>query len=97
MAYISFNGNIITCIFYRVAPSKDLKGALEPNYHLEGAEHLLDGRVYGPECLIARKNEIYTGIHGGEVIKLTSDHVTHVVKLGQPCGKFNKILQNTPI
>ncbi|XP_033164744.1 adipocyte plasma membrane-associated protein [Drosophila mauritiana] len=70
---------------YIVTPPKDLKGALESNFHLEGAERLLEGRVYGPECLIARNNGIYTGIHGGEVIKLTSNHVTHVTKIGQPC------------
>ncbi|XP_017041748.1 LOW QUALITY PROTEIN: adipocyte plasma membrane-associated protein [Drosophila ficusphila] len=70
---------------YLVTPPKDLKGALEQNFHLEGAERLLEGRVYGPECLIARNNEIYTGIHGGEVIKLTTNHVTHVTKIGQPC------------
>ncbi|XP_067617532.1 adipocyte plasma membrane-associated protein Hemomucin [Eurosta solidaginis] len=73
--------------FY-VAPAKDLKGALELNHHLDGGERLLEGRVYGPECLIARKNEIYTGIHGGEVIKLTADHVTHVAKIGQPCEEI---------
>ncbi|XP_037943920.1 adipocyte plasma membrane-associated protein-like, partial [Teleopsis dalmanni] len=73
---------------FTVAPTKELKGALEPNQHLDGAQRLLDGRVYGPECLIARNNEIYTGIHGGEVIKLTNEHVTHVVKLGQPCEEI---------
>ncbi|XP_053945808.1 adipocyte plasma membrane-associated protein Hemomucin [Anastrepha ludens] len=73
---------------FHVAPAKDLKGALEPNLLLDGGERLLEGRVYGPECLIARKNEIYTGIHGGEVIKLTADHVTHVVKIGQPCEEI---------
>ncbi|XP_068157571.1 adipocyte plasma membrane-associated protein Hemomucin [Drosophila tropicalis] len=70
---------------YIVSEPKELKGALEPNFHLDGAERLLEGRVYGPECLIARNNEIYTGIHGGEVIKLTANHVTHVTKIGQPC------------
>lgn len=77
---------------YSVTPPKDLKGALESNFHLEGAERLLEGRVYGPECLIARNNEIYTGIHGGEVIKLTSNHVTHVTKIGQPCGAYFRVL-----
>ncbi|XP_055848817.1 adipocyte plasma membrane-associated protein Hemomucin [Episyrphus balteatus] len=73
---------------FTVTPAKELKGALEPNFHLEGAEKLLEGRVYGPEHLIARKNEIYTGIYGGEVIKLTADHVTHVAKFGQPCEEI---------
>ncbi|XP_004533668.1 adipocyte plasma membrane-associated protein [Ceratitis capitata] len=73
---------------FHITPAKELKGALEPNQHLDGAERLLEGRVYGPECLIARKNEIYTGIHGGEVIKLTADHVTHITKFGQPCEEI---------
>lgn len=75
---------------FEIAPTKELKGALETTSHLDGAERLLDGTVYGPECLIARKNEIYTGIHGGEIIKLTADHVTHVAKLGQPCEDISE-------
>ncbi|XP_065372503.1 adipocyte plasma membrane-associated protein Hemomucin [Calliphora vicina] len=70
---------------FEVAPPKALSGALEPNYILEGADRLLEGRVYGPECLIARKNDIYMGIHGGEIIKMNAGHVTHVTKIGQPC------------
>uniref|UniRef100_D3TSC0 Hemomucin n=1 Tax=Glossina morsitans morsitans TaxID=37546 RepID=D3TSC0_GLOMM len=70
---------------FKLAANKDLKGALEPNHHLDNAERLLNNRVYGPECLIARNNEIYMGIHGGEVIKVNGDHVTHVTKLGQAC------------
>ncbi|XP_005175371.2 adipocyte plasma membrane-associated protein Hemomucin [Musca domestica] len=70
---------------FSVAPPRPLTGALEPNYHLEGAERLLEGRVYGPECLIAKNRDIYMGIHGGEVIKINAGHVTHVTKLGQPC------------
>uniref|UniRef100_T1GLL6 Uncharacterized protein n=1 Tax=Megaselia scalaris TaxID=36166 RepID=T1GLL6_MEGSC len=55
---------------FSISGPRDLKGSLELNYYLDGAEHLLDQRVYGPECLVARKNEIYTGIHGGEIIKI---------------------------
>ncbi|KAL7731234.1 hypothetical protein ACLKA6_014421 [Drosophila palustris] len=72
---------------FTVSPPKELKGALEPNFHLEGAERLLEGRIYGPEHLIVRNNEIYTGLHGGEIIKLTANHVTHVAKFGQPCAE----------
>ncbi|XP_036217108.1 adipocyte plasma membrane-associated protein Hemomucin isoform X2 [Bactrocera oleae] len=82
---------------FHVTPAKDLKGALEPNQHLDGAERLLEGRVYGPECLIARKNEVYTGIHGGEIIKLTADHVTHVAKIGQPCDIFEEARCGRPL
>jgi len=73
---------------FDIVRPRELKGALEPNQHLEGAERLLDGRVYGPECLIERNREIYMGIHGGEVIKVNGNHVTHVTKLGQPCEEI---------
>lgn len=70
---------------FKLAANKELKGALEPNNHLDNAERLLQNRVYGPECLIVRNNEIYMGIHGGEVIKVNGPHITHVTKLGQSC------------
>ncbi|CAD7084395.1 unnamed protein product [Hermetia illucens] len=70
---------------FEITPSKELRGPLELNNHLDNGERLLDGRVYGPECLLARKNEIFTTIHGGEIIKITADHITHVAKFGQPC------------
>lgn len=75
-----------------------MKGSLELNSYLDGAERLLDQRVYGPECLVGRKNEIYTGIHGGEVIKITGDHVTHVAKFGYPCeGIFEESRCGRPL
>lgn len=77
-----------------MTPPRPLTGALEPNFHLEGADRLLEGRVYGPECLIANKRDIYMGIHGGEVIKINAGHVTHVTKLGQPCGKLSMLVSN---
>lgn len=78
---------MILFFIVRITPSKELRGPLELNNHLDNGERLLDGRVYGPECLLARKNEIFTTIHGGEIIKITADHITHVAKFGQPCGK----------
>lgn len=75
---------------FSIPATKDLSGALELNYHLEGAERLLDGRVYGPEALVVHKNEIYTGIHGGEIIKISAEHVTHVAKIGQPCEDISE-------
>lgn len=73
---------------FRVTPPKDLKGPLEINNLLDNAERLFEGRIYGPEHLIARGDDIFTSIHGGEVIKINGDHITHVAKFGEPCGMF---------
>lgn len=80
----------LLCIFssdYRVPTPLDLTGPLEVNNFLDKAERLFEGQVHGPETLLKRGNEIYTSIHGGEVIKIIDDHITHVAKFGKPCGK----------
>ncbi|XP_031618331.1 adipocyte plasma membrane-associated protein [Contarinia nasturtii] len=66
----------------------DLTGPLEVNNLLDNAERLLEGRVHGPETLLMRNNEIYTTVHGGQVIKINGDHITHVAKFGKPCEGF---------
>lgn len=58
---------------------------------LDNGERLFEGQVHGPETLLIRGNEIFTSIHGGEVIKITDDHITHVAKFGKPCGKYYTI------
>lgn len=63
----------------------DLTGPLEINNLLDNAEHLFEGQINGPECLLKRDNEIYASTSGGEVIKITGDHITHVAKFGKPC------------
>ncbi|KAH8251836.1 hypothetical protein KR038_009356 [Drosophila bunnanda] len=71
---------------YVITPPRELKGTLQTNTHLDGASHLWQDRVFGPECLIARDDGIYTGIHGGEVVRLNNkDSVQTVTKIGQPC------------
>ncbi|XP_017083073.1 adipocyte plasma membrane-associated protein-like [Drosophila eugracilis] len=70
---------------YVVKPPLELKGPLKPNFHLDGARHLWKDQVYGPENLIVRDEWIYTGIHGGEVIRLNKDSVEPITKVGQPC------------
>lgn len=52
---------------------------------------MFEGQVHGPETVLKRGNEIYTTIHGGEVIKITDEHITHVAKFGKPCGKCKMI------
>lgn len=69
-------------------PPRQLKGALEQNFYLDQAERLLNGQIYGPECLISRHDEIYTGLHGGEIIKITNNNVSHITKIGLPCGNY---------
>lgn len=77
---------IIQFRFHSIPSPLDLKGPLEVNNLLDNAEHLFEGQIHGPECLLKRGNEIYASTHGGEVIKINGDHITHVAKFGKPCG-----------
>ncbi|XP_065079214.1 adipocyte plasma membrane-associated protein Hemomucin [Ochlerotatus camptorhynchus] len=70
---------------FSIPPLKELKGGLEPNNHLDNAERLFEGKVYGPEALLVRGKEIFTTVHGGEVLRITGQHITHVAKFGKPC------------
>lgn len=62
---------------------------MEVNHLLDNGERLFEGQVHGPEALLKRGNEMYASIHGGEIIKITGNHITHVAKFGKPCGNFS--------
>lgn len=76
--------------FYRIPGPLDLTGPLEINNLLDNAEHLFEGQIHGPECLLKRDNEIYASTAGGEVVKISGDHITHVAKFGKPCGNSDR-------
>uniref|UniRef100_A0A182J858 Strictosidine synthase conserved region domain-containing protein n=1 Tax=Anopheles atroparvus TaxID=41427 RepID=A0A182J858_ANOAO len=70
---------------FRFAKPRELKGALEPTNHLDNAERLFEGKIYGPEALLVNGKDLFTTIHGGEVIRINGEHITHIAKFGKPC------------
>uniref|UniRef100_A0A1B0D711 Strictosidine synthase conserved region domain-containing protein n=1 Tax=Phlebotomus papatasi TaxID=29031 RepID=A0A1B0D711_PHLPP len=84
--------------FCRVGQPAELQGVLELNGYLNEGERLLEGRVHGPEHLLAVGGSIYTGIQGGEVIRINGDHITHVAKFGAPCeGAYEEAKCGRPL
>lgn len=73
---------------FSIAPLKELTGGLEPNNHLDNAERLFVDKLHGPEALLVRGQDIYTTVHGGEVVRINGAHITHVAKFGRPCESF---------
>lgn len=43
--------------------------------------------VVGPESFDSYNGELYTGVHGGYMIKLEEDRIVPIVKFGKKCGK----------
>lgn len=80
---------LITILFISIVPSKPLEGVYSLNNYLDNAEHLFVDKLKGPENFAEYKNELYTGIHGGEIVKLLPNgDVVHVAKIGHACGNF---------
>nr|QKV49916.1 hemomucin [Locusta migratoria] len=73
---------------YSVPPYMPLEGTLELNDRLNNAEHLFADLIKGPEAFAVYNGEIYTGIHGGEVVKIVNNSLVHVAKFGKPCDGF---------
>lgn len=75
--------------FYsRVPKPLPLEGVLAPNNLLDNTERLFENQIHGPENLIYHNGAIYTGVHGGELIKIIGNKFEHVAKFGKPCGKL---------
>ncbi|ETN60629.1 hemomucin [Anopheles darlingi] len=70
---------------FRISKPRELKGALELTDHLDNAERLFEGKIYGPEAILVNGKDLFTAIHGGEVIRINGQHITHIAKFGKPC------------
>lgn len=75
-------------MFSMVKP-KPLEGILEINNYLENPEKLLEGKVFGPEHLLARDGAIYTAMHNGDVVKIVGEDIKVLGKFGKLCCELN--------
>lgn len=73
---------------FRVTEPLTLEGSLSLNSVLNNAERLYSGKVHGPETFEDHKGVLYTGIHGGEIVKFVDGKVVPVAKFGQVCDGF---------
>lgn len=68
------------------------------NEKLNNVEIWHKSDLYGPEAFAEYDNELYTTVHGGDVVKLTGNHITPVVKFGKPCkGLYQEKLCGRPL
>lgn len=75
-----------------------LENKLELNERLNHAEIWHKGEFIGPEAFAEYNGELYTTIHGGDVVKLTGNHITPVVKFGKPCkGLYQEQICGRPL
>lgn len=76
----------------------EFKGALAPNQALDNVEYLYPNQVVGPESLEQHGGSIYTGVVGGQILKLTGTKVTPVAKFGKKCeGPWEEDICGRPL
>lgn len=75
-------------IYFRITPAKPLDGKYTLNAYMNNADHLYVNKVRGAESFAEWNGELYSGVHGGDIVKLLPNgEVVSVAKIGKPCGK----------
>lgn len=62
-----------------------LVGLMQPNELLKNPVKILEGKLPGPEHLLARDGAIFTALGNGDVVKIVGDNITVV---GNFCCEF---------
>lgn len=78
---------------FRLPPTKKLEGPLALNTALNNAERLFENLLKGPESLVYHDGILYTGVHGGYILKISGNSITPFVKFGKPCGNSSYYTQ----
>ncbi|KAJ9598455.1 hypothetical protein L9F63_010851, partial [Diploptera punctata] len=73
---------------FKVSEPASLEGTLSVNTLLNNAEHLFSGKIHGPEAFVDFDGVLYSGIHGGEIVKFVDGKVIPVTKFGKSCNGF---------
>lgn len=82
----------------KLPPTKPMSGALALNEKLNNAEIIGKGRLVGPESFSAYNNELYTGVYGGEIVKLSGKYISHIVQTGTHCrGLYDEPMCGRPL
>ncbi|XP_014238925.1 adipocyte plasma membrane-associated protein-like [Trichogramma pretiosum] len=73
-----------------IVEPKQLTGRLALNERLNNPEVLFEGKVKGAESFASYKNELYTGVHGGYVVKIVGNQLIPIVKFGKDCDGIHQ-------
>ncbi|OWF53760.1 adipocyte plasma membrane-associated protein-like [Mizuhopecten yessoensis] len=76
-------------VVYLLKEPPVFEGPLEPNTHLQKAEHIYEDQVIGPESIVVDGDHIYTGTADGKILHIHKGEITVLARLGvEPCGTF---------
>lgn len=79
----------ISPVHISLQPRPNWTHALQPNTKLQKAKKLYEGKILGPESLVADGDYVYTGTADGRIVEIYKGELRVLTKLGvEPCGRF---------
>ncbi|KAG5347767.1 APMAP protein, partial [Acromyrmex charruanus] len=69
---------------YSITPPRQLDPKLGPK-NLNGIQKLFTNEIHASESFDSYNGQIYTGVHGGYVLRIEEDRVVPIVKFGEKC------------
>nr|CAH7738619.1 unnamed protein product [Callosobruchus chinensis] len=83
---------------FSVSPIRKLEGKLALKERLSDVQIWHKGDLIGPEAFAEYNGELYASLFSGDVVKLTGEYITPVVKLGKPCkGGYEEKICGRPL
>ncbi|XP_033226875.1 adipocyte plasma membrane-associated protein-like [Belonocnema kinseyi] len=84
---------------YNIVSPKELTGFLALNDRLNNPEILFKGKLHGPEAFASYNGELYTGVHGGYIVKIKeNDEFIPIAKFGKQCeGDWQEHICGRPL
>jgi sugar lactone lactonase YvrE len=70
---------------YSITPPRALDPKVGPKNRLTGAQKLFEGEINAPEGFDTYNGQLYTGVHGGYVLRIEDDRMVPIVKFGKKC------------
>ncbi|KAL6255933.1 hypothetical protein P5V15_013172 [Pogonomyrmex californicus] len=70
---------------FSVTPPRKFDPKVGPKNRLNNAEKLFDGEINGPEGFDSYDGQLYTGVHGGYILRIEEDRLVSIVKFGKKC------------
>ncbi|KAL0122287.1 hypothetical protein PUN28_007195 [Cardiocondyla obscurior] len=70
---------------FSVTPQRDVDPKVGPKYRLNNVEKLFNGEINSPECFDSYNGQLYTGVHGGYVLRIDEDRTVPIAKFGERC------------
>ncbi|KYN02964.1 PREDICTED: adipocyte plasma membrane-associated protein-like [Cyphomyrmex costatus] len=70
---------------YNITPPRQFDPKVGPKNRLNGIQKLFDGAINAPESFGSYDGQLYTGVHGGYVLRIEEDDIVPIVKFGKKC------------